>query len=423
MIKKILSLLLALALVLPLAACGNTGNSDGPVDITLTMWDEVQLPTIQANIDKFNAANEGKINATIELVPWADYWTKLDASLTTSECPDVMWMNPYLPKYADGKVVLPIDDYIKNDNLDMSQYVEARVNAFNYNGSQYALPKGLDAVYVALNTEIFTRYGVELPKDGWTWDDMRAIADKLRDAIAAAGGKEYPIVMELDGQPSWLNFVVQNGSANLYVSENRVGAGETAYIDAISQLRNLMVNGEMAPYTVLSETKGTDLFVSGQSAIVFIGSWKASVLNDSNLGKAGNIQLIQMPSMAKNNYSVLGGLGYCIAANSKHPDEAWQLVKWLTNEDSLRYEAQCGIDFPANIAAQDAYVSSFKNINAQVISDASVTGFAFQSNGNFEWTSTINDAVALVLAGEKDPSYLKEAGTAAQKIIDEAFGK
>ena len=44
-----------------------------------------------------------------------------------------------------------------------------------------------------------------------------------------------------------------------------------------------MNDEQMAPYSVLTETKGTDLFISGQAAIVFIGSWKSGVLEDSSL--------------------------------------------------------------------------------------------------------------------------------------------
>lgn len=70
-------------------------------------------------------------------------------------------------------VLEPLDSYIEGESFDMSVYAEGRVNAYNVNGQQYALPKGLDAVAVALNTELFDRYGVELPQEGWTWDDMR----------------------------------------------------------------------------------------------------------------------------------------------------------------------------------------------------------------------------------------------------------
>ena len=79
-----------------------------------------------------------------------------------------------------------------------------------------------------------------------------------------------------------------------------------------------MNDEQMAPYSVLTETKGTDLFISGQAAIVFIGSWKSGVLEDSSLATDGNVQLIQMPSMAVDNKTNMGGLGY-VARTRKPP--------------------------------------------------------------------------------------------------------
>lgn len=181
--KKITAMLLAAVMALSAAAltgCGQSGSSDGPVSLTLSLWDEAQLPVIQENVDSFNAAHEGQIEVTIEQIPWDTYWTKLDASLETDEAPDVFWMNTYAGKYVDAGVLEPLDSYIEADGIDMSAYAQGRVDAFNLNGSQYAMPKGLDTVAVALNTELFSRYGVELPQEGWTWDDMRAIATSSR---------------------------------------------------------------------------------------------------------------------------------------------------------------------------------------------------------------------------------------------------
>ena len=418
MIKKLFAFALVSLLAFSLTAC-STNTAKGPVNISLTLWDEVQAPIIQKNIDRFNTLNEGKIKATIELVPWSNYWQKLDASLGSAASADVMWMNVYLPKYVDGKVVKALDEFIKKDKLDLTQYVTARVDAFKYKNQQYSLPKGLDAVFVAYNKEIFDKYGVDYPKEGWSWDDMRAAATKLRDAIAAKSGKEYPIAMELDGQPSYINFIQQNGSAYLSADGKTTNIGDAKAIDAIQQVVNLMSDKLMAPYTVLSETKGTDMFVSGQAGIVFIGSWKASVLNESSLGKTGKIGLVQMPKMASSNTSVLGGLGYAMSANTKNPNQAWALIKFLTSEESETFEAKNGIDFPANIKAQAEYVKSFPNINGQVIANATLTGFPYPSNGNFEWTTFVDDAITLALSGKAPVAETLKAGALkAQAVLD-----
>lgn len=421
MFKKFISLGIVFVLALTLTACTTKSESE-TVKISLTLWDEVQAPVIQQNIDKFNEANEGKIEASIELVPWSDYWTKLDASLSSDNAADVMWMNVYLPKYADGGVIKPLNEFITNDSFDLTQYVPARVSAFTYQDEQYCLPKGLDAVFVAYNKVIFDKYNVAYPEIGWTWDDMRSAATELRDAIKAQDGSEYPIVMELDGQPSYINFIQQNGGFYLSADGKTTGVGDDKSIAAVEKVVSLMSEELMAPYTVLSETKGTDLFVSGQAGIVFIGSWKASVLNTSTLGTDGNIGLIQMPSMDASNTSVLGGLGYAMSASTQHPNEAWELIKFLTNETSLTFEAQNGIDFPANINAQAEYVKSFPNIDAQVIADATLTGFPYPSNGNFEWTSFVDDAIAMSLSGQAPVAEtMKDGALKAQEVLDSLY--
>ena len=419
--KKALALVLTAILVLSVfAGCGS--KKTGPVELTLQLWDEAQQPVIQENVDKFNAAHEGEIHVTIEQIPWGTYWTKLDASLETDEAPDVFWMNVYVYKYADAGLLEPLDAYIKKDNFDTGIYAQGRLNAYNLSGVQYALPKGLDTVAVALNTEIFSRYGVDLPKEGWTWDDMRAIATQLKDAIAAAGGSEYPIVMELDAQPSWMNFLYQNGGYFLSDDGKTTGVAEAASKDAVQQVVDLMANGQMAPYSVLSETKGTDLFISGQAGIVFIGSWKSSVLESSTLAENGNIQLIQMPKMAVNNSCNMGGLGYVMSSRCENKDAAWELIKYITGPEAEAYEAEKGIDIPACLYDQSAYVANFKNINAQVFMDASATGFAYPSNGNFDWTGYVNDAMAEAFSGTKTVSDALDNGAAqAQAVLDELF--
>lgn len=398
--KKVIVFLCLLFMASLLFAAGSR-EAAGAKKITLTLWDENQLPIIQKNVNEFNEIHKGDIEVTISQIPWSDYWIKLDASLVTTEAPDVMWMNVYLKKYVDGGVLLPIDDFVKKDGMDLySQYVEGRVDAFREGGSLYALPKGLDSVFVALNKEIFSKYNVALPTGNWTWEDMKSTAAQLRDAIAAAKGTEYPIVMELDAQPSWLNFIYQNGGQYLTADKRRTEVGEAPAVESIQNLLDLMKEGLMAPYTVLSETKGTDLFISNKAAIVFIGSWKAPVLENSTLGMNGSIELIQMPKLKKDNHSVGGGLGYAIAKNSKNPDAAWELVKYLTGDVAMTVEAENGIDFPANKVAQASYATSFKNINGQVIVDAGLTSFPYPFNGNTEWTTKVADAVALVLSGQ-----------------------
>lgn len=411
-----LSIIGGSAVLSPITPAG----ASGPTEITLALWDEVQKPIIQQSVDKFNKVYRTKIKVTINSTPWGEFWTKLDATLPTNKATDVTWMNVYVRKYAEGGVLEPLDKYISADRLNMGQYVPGRVAAFKVGDNQYALPKGMDAVFVAYNKAIFAKYGVALPKKNWTWDDMKKTAAALLAAqTAAKKTNEYPIVMELDAQPSWVNFLYQDGNSFLSADKKTTAVGTPGGIATIESVKDLMTNKLMAPYNVLSETKGTDIFLAGNAGMVFIGSWKAAVLEKSTLGAAKNIGLIQMPKRELNNQSVAGGLGYAIAAKSENKAAAWTFIKYITGYSSMSNEARNGIEFPARADAQRAYSTGFQNIDAKVIVAAAKTSFAYPSNGVPATTQAMVDAIALVLSGKAEAAEtLKAAAAKSQGLID-----
>ena len=398
----------------------NSASASGPTQITLALWDEVQKPIIQQSVDKFNVSHKRTIHVTIVSTPWSDFWTKLDTTMPTSKAPDVTWMNVFVRKYATGGVLEPLDKYIAKDGLNMNQYVQGRVAAFKIGASTYALPKGMDAVFVAYNKAMFTQYGVAFPKKGWTWADMKATAAKLLAAQQKAQATtEYPLVMELDAQPSWINFLHQDGADFLSPDKKTTNLGTPAGIATIQSLVDLMNAKLMAPYKVLSETKGTDIFLAGKAGMVFIGSWKAGVLDNSSLAQKKNIGLIQMPKRLLNNDSVAGGLGYAIAKNSSNKDAAWTFIKYITSHISMTNEAKHGIEFPARADSQRAYSSGFKNIDASVIVAATKTSFPYPSNGLPATLQPMTDAIAQVLAGIAPAAdTLKAAAAKSQTLLD-----
>ena len=98
-------------------------------------------------------------------------------------------------------------------------------------------------------------------------------------------------------------------------------------------------------------------------------------------------------------------------------------MKYITGKDAMTREAEAGIDIPAYLDAQAGYVANFKNINAQVFMDASANGFAYPSNGNFDWTTIVDDAMQEAFGQVKTVDEAMDEGAAeAQAILDEVFG-
>lgn len=419
MVKKFLAAFFVFALALTLGPIAPASAKEK--EITLALWDEVQKPIIQQSIDKFNKKFKGKYKASIAQTPWGEFWTKLDATMPTRSTPDVTWMNVFLPKYADGKVLESLTPYIKKDkSLKMNEYVSARVDFYNYNKQQWALPKGLDSVFVAYNKELFDKYKVAYPRANWDRKSLQAITKLLRTRMDAAGATtEYPLAMELDLAPSHGQFLSQDGADYVTRDKKRTLAGTPDGIATIQYVVDLMDSRRMAPYTVLSETKAADLFISGKAAIIFVGSWKATILENSSLGQAKKIGLVQQPKGKLNNYSTAGGLGYAMAKNSKNKAGAWELIKYLTGRQSMTNEAVNGIEFPARADAQGAYARGFKNIDPAVILAATRTAVPYPHSGWPADLTPLNQAIALAYSGKAPVAETIRAGAAAtQKLMD-----
>ncbi len=370
--------------------------------ITYALWDESQKPVFDEIIAKFEEQNPD-IDVELQLTPWSDYWTKLDAAMGANTAADVFWMNTYLPKYAAAGVLEPLDSYIEASGIDMNGYVAVIRDAYNLNGAQYAMPKGMDTVQVFYNKAIFAKYGVEAPKDGWSWADMVATATLLKDKIASAGAAEYPIVMELDPQPSYFNFIVQDGGFIISEDQKTSGFDQAGTAKSYQDVLDLMTAGVMPDYKVLSDTKGTDLFLSQKAAMVFMGSWKALLMDEASF--AADIGVVPMPKMDASNASVMGGLGYSMNANCQNKEAAWKLIQFLSGEEANKMQAEGKIDMPALISAQQYYVPNFKHIDANVFYKVAETGFFFPtSTAIAEWLPVVMDVSSQILSGAVSPA-------------------
>lgn len=395
--KRLTALVLA---ALMLSAFTLTALAEKTV-VTFALWDETQKPVFDQIIEKFEEINTD-ISVEVQLTPWSQYWTKLDAAMGADTAADVFWMNTYLPKYVQAGVLEPLDAYIEKDQLDLSAYIGVVSDAYKLNGHQYAMPKGMDTVQVFYNEAIFEQHGVALPQKGWTWNDMIGLAEQLKDKMAAAGTGEYPIVMELDPQPSYFNFIAQDGGFILSEDGTKAGFDQPGTVASYHKVLQLMDDGLMPDYKILSDTKGTDLFISQKAAMLFMGSWKALLLDETSF--ADKIGVVPMPSMDKSNVSVIGGLGYAMNARAKDKEAAWKLISFLAGEESNKMQAEGKIDMPALMNAQQYYTPNFKHLDASVFYEVAKTGYFFPTSANVaEWLPVVMDISSQILSGTVSP--------------------
>ena len=118
-------------------------------------------------------------------------------------------------------------------------------------------------------------------------------------------------------------------------------------------------------------------------------------------------------------YTWVDLVAYCVAKDSKHPDEAWKLVRFLTGVEGQKMVAKAGHAIPARMSV--AYSPAFLNALPELGIHNAVHLIPYYKritvfkHWNEIWTA-INRALEPVWMGEKTAA---EALKEAQKEIDE----
>ncbi len=340
-------------------AAETTAATEEKVTLTFSVWEVNQLPAMETIANNFTKLHPN-ITIKVEVTPWAEYWMKLDTSITASGGADVFWMNgPNMAKYASNEVLLPLNDKIEVDNVDLGNYTESLVKLYNYKGEQYALPKDFDTIGLWYNKTLFDAAGIEYPDETWDWSTVTDAAEKLTDASKGI----YGIAAQMWNQGGYYNTIAQAGGFVISPDKKTSGYDKPEAIAGLKFWTDLIEAGVSPTIQQMTDTSPVSLFESGKVAMIYSGSWTATYYGSNEYTK-DKVDVAVLPKGVK-QATIIHGLGYCINAKTKYPEEAWLFVQYLGGKEA----AELQVVIPAFNGTQGAWVESIPNFNLQVFID------------------------------------------------------
>ena len=357
--RRVLATLLVLVMsIAALAGCGgksgdnsaNNEKQEKPDGIVLAIWDKVQEPGIRKICDDFTA--ETGIEVDIQITPWDQYWTMLEAGATGDSLPDVFWMHVReIEKYARADMLLDLTENIDaSDKISMDNYFTDVAQAYNYNGKQYAIPKDIDSIALWYNKTHFDEAGLAYPDDSWTWEDLKEAAATLSNDEHKGFGSRIK-----NYQEGWYNLIYGNGGYVINEAKDKSGYDDPKTIEAIDFFVDLVKDGSSPDNTVTAETDNIALFESGAISMSLMGSWTAGELTGNDYVKEHAGVAIIPKTEDGTRVSIYNGLGYAAAANTTSPDEAWSLIEYLGSETGQKKQAEYGVTLSAYKGASDQW--------------------------------------------------------------------
>jgi multiple sugar transport system substrate-binding protein len=336
--------------------------SQEKVTISYGLWDSNQAKLIQKIADSFE--EETGIHVDIQVNGWSDYWTGLEAAATGGSLPDTFWMHSNnIYYYAANDQLLDLTSYIeKSSDIDLKNYPEGLNQIYNLNGKQYAIPKDYDTIGLWYNKTMFDAAGVAYPDDTWTWDDLKAAAKKL----TKPDGSQYGFLAALHSQEGYYNFVYQNGGT-IVTADKKSGYDDPKTVEAMEYYFNFVREG-LSP-AITDDAARAEAFQNGLCAMALFGSWNLSGFAANDYIK-NNCDVAVLPTSNNGGKaSIFNGLGNCIAANTKHPEESWKWIDYLSNEAGQKKQAELGIAISAFNNTADAWTAAYPMFNVKCYLD------------------------------------------------------
>lgn len=359
---------------LALAGCSSPGSApagDSDVTLTYSLWDANQQPAYQACADAFTA--QTGIGVTIQQQGWTDYWSGLTTALVSGTAPDVITNHvQYYPELAENGQLLDLQPYVDKDGFDTGQYTGDLAALWVKDGKRYGLPQDWDTIALVYNVDDLKAAEVDpasLDELTWNPDDGGTFGKLLAHLTIDKNGKRgdedgfdkknvetYAWALEqgggVVGQTQWSWTALSTGFT--YLDTNPFGThynlDDPRLIATLDWWQQQIEQGYVVPFAEAGQLGLEPQLKQHKASMVSDGSWRINTWSDAT---EQTFAYAKLPTGPEGRKTIINGLAPSITAASKHPDEAWQWVKFIGSPDCQNLVAEKAVVFPAIPAAAE----------------------------------------------------------------------
>ena len=319
-------------------------------------------------------------NVSIDVVPWADYWTRLPLDVASGDAADVYWMNSanYV-LYKDSGDLLDINEVVPDG---ASQWEKAVVDLYSRDGGLWGVPQIWDSIAVFYNKALVEEAGVDPSALAF---DPAADTDSLREAgrkLTVDGEGRHPgedgfdvdsraqfgFNSQADRQAIIGPMLASNGAQ--WQDEDEYTFASPEGIEAFQYMADLINVENIAPSAADTNENGDftrDLFTQGKLALFQSGPYNLLPVSD---GVADSFEWALAAPVAGPDGAKSLVHGVVAVGNAKADDEQQagiaELLTWLGSKDGQLPLAEQGVSFPGHVDAQDAYIEFWKGKGVDV---------------------------------------------------------
>ncbi len=402
--KRYLTLFIAAAVVISLAACGNgnkeqqapsTGGeaaSNGDVKLRIMWWgSQERHEATLAVLDMYTKANP-HVTFDPEYSGMDGYLDKLSTQAAANNAPDLIQLDPgWISDWSARNQLADLSSGINLSNVDQKV-----LSGGQYNGTQYAIPLGSVAYGMIYDKAALEKVGIPAPSNGWSWDDFFAMAKEMKGKLPEG---QYFTKDYAGDYFAYSAYQYAQGKGKVVTDEGVFNVDQDTFLAWTKQFEELRKEGIVPPADLNASDKEfdptMDLLVSGKIVIRLsfsnnLGAW--------NSLKEGAYALVTMPRAVEAGGWLKPSMFFGISATSKHAEEAKKFVDWFINSPDAAGVLKTARGMPVNseiATTLEAQLSDTDKAGLELLRATEKDGQTF-SAGAKGWTNFIDKDWPLV---------------------------
>ncbi|MDQ3694587.1 MAG: ABC transporter substrate-binding protein [Chloroflexota bacterium] len=264
---------------------------------------------------------------------------------------DIIW----IAEFGAAGLSAPLEQFGVGET-ETAEYFPGLIEACTYQDQLVGWPWFVDAGFLYYRSDLLDAHGLDAPA---TWDDLIGAATEVMAA------EENPELLGFLWQArqaevlvcDWVEFLGSAGGRVL--TDGEVTVNSEAAVSALQLMQDLIYTHQITPEAVLTydEEPSRLPFTAGNG--VFLRNWSyvyAIAQNPDESRIVDQIGYQPLPMFADGeNAACLGGYQFGLNATSAHPEEAFQLLQFLSGPEAQKTLAlQVGVAPTRQAVYEDA---------------------------------------------------------------------
>ena len=351
-------------------------NVNQPVELTVLHWgDPSESQIVDDLVHRFEASHPQV--RIIRINAGSDFTNKLKTMMAGGTAPDVFYLRPdMLPQLAEDRLISPLDEYFAKEPAAWRQdFWPILLDAMHYDpttgvlgkGNLYGLPKDFTTAVFYVNCDLFDRAGIDwrtIQKNGWDWnqfsDDMRKVRS-LNGTPGFEGRNIFGTLFQI--WPDTLRNILWTFDGDFFQKKpdgtpdfTRLGLSDFGAQQGLQLIRRLRIDEKTAfNATGIAKDGGQEFKIGNIGCMGPVGQWFVPQLKDI---KQFKWDVLPVPKGTRQASQIFYN-GWTMSSHTRHPHEAYELIRFLCGREGQVQQARAGLAIPAlqSVARSDDFLN------------------------------------------------------------------